>query len=118
MTTAIYKDLKLFKIKDMLITIFDVLGIVNKYISDNRPWEKKEGYLNILRTILEAINILGHFLFPFMPNSINKLFNFLGIKIHTIEELNWKMLKDDSKLNEYSYLFTQIGKTRVEKGII
>ncbi len=109
----IYNKLTTFKTKDILSTIYLHLDIVNKYFSDLQPWLMQNSYLCVLRTVLEAIYILGHFLFPFMPKTMEKLFGFIGVNMcNNINDLTWNNLNSDTKLNEFSILFKQIGKTR------
>ena len=110
----IHNKLDTFKLKDILHIIFSHLDIVNKYLTESQPWLKKNDYLSVLGTILEAIYILGHFLFPFIPGTINKLFGFLGVNMcDNIDNLTWNNLKSGYKLNDYTILFKQI-KTRIE----
>jgi methionyl-tRNA synthetase len=106
--------LELFKIKDMIGMIFFHLDIVNKFISEAEPWKQGNDYEVTLRTVLEAIYILGHFIYPFMPKTIDKLFGFINIKMRdNICDLSWNNLSKGVKLNEYSILFRQI-KTRMD----
>lgn len=112
--TEIYEKLKLFKIKDILGMLFSHLDIINKYLTDLQPWLQKESYLNVLRTILEGIYIIGTFLSPFIPNTINKLCGFMNINTcDNFDNLTWNNLKPGAKLNDYTMLFKKI-KTRFD----
>lgn len=111
----IYKELELFNIKNILQIIFAKLDIVNKYISDTKPWEKKDGSNDVLKTSLEALYIIGHYLQPFIPTSINILLKFLNMELTNVYDLRWNNLVIGNDLRECPIIFKQIGLTRIEK---
>jgi methionyl-tRNA synthetase len=113
----IYKCLNTFQTKSILNIIFVHLDIVNKFISEAKPWEKGHNYLGEVRTILESVYILGHFLSPFMPGTCDMLNSFLNMEMKNIDEISWSNLTVGVPLNEFKILFRQIGDTKQEKKI-
>jgi methionyl-tRNA synthetase len=112
--TEIHENLELFKTKDIISILFTHLDIVNKYLTDLQPWLQKGSYLNVLRTVLEGIYIIGIFLSPFIPETINKLCEFMNSDMCSdINNLTWNNLKTGNNLNEYEMLFKKM-KTRHE----
>jgi methionyl-tRNA synthetase len=69
----------------MLISIWDLVNIANKFIEETRPWElakKKEedrlqGFIYNLAEILRIVTVC---IYPFMPNFAYKLWQQLGQK--------------------------------------
>lgn len=113
---AIGKNLGLYQIKDILNAIFIHLDIINKFVSDMKPWEKNGDYLGVIKTALEAVFIVAHFLYPFIPTTCDKLFTFLNTQmVLNLNELSWDNLIPGNNINSYSFLFTQIGETSIEK---
>lgn len=102
-----------YNIKDVLNLIFEQLDSVNKFITVMAPWKKQDHYLSVLKTALEAIYILAHFLQPFMPTAISKLLCFLNQKLIPFNELTWHNLS--GLIYPYDILFKQIGDTRRQK---
>jgi methionyl-tRNA synthetase len=111
----VHKNLELFQTKNILGIIFVHLDIVNKFISNMKPWEKGDNHLAVIRTVLESVYILGHFLYPFMPSTCESLFKFLKKGMVSVDKISWCNLVDDTLLNNYSILFKQIGETKIEK---
>lgn len=110
--TSIINNLQTFKTKDMIQIIFSHLDIINKYITTTQPWIPTNDYLTILKTSLEAIYIISHYLYPFMPNTTNKFFEFINhTKQNNFDQLTWTNLKS-IHLNPYTILLKQI-KTRI-----
>ena len=106
--SSIYENLLEFKTQNILHIIFVHLDIVNKFISDTRPWEKGDNHLGIIRTILEGIYILSHFLYPFMPTSCELLYGYLNKEMSNVDNISWNNLISGIQLNDYQILFKLI----------
>jgi methionyl-tRNA synthetase len=68
-----------------LISIFELVGAVNKYIDETAPWNlaKNNNFerLNtVLYTVLDMLRVIAFFIYPFMPVSALKILEHLGIK--------------------------------------
>jgi len=70
-------------IDSALFKIWEVISKCDKYISDNKPWEligednKKAG--EILYNCLESIRIITWMLWPFIPETSEKIWQSLGL---------------------------------------
>jgi len=67
-----------------LVSIWDFIGFVNRYIDDTAPWalyQKGEASrLNtVLWTVSESLRICAIIIYPFMPSTANKLWKKLGL---------------------------------------
>jgi len=67
-----------------LISIWEIIGKVNKYIDSMAPWVLAKNDTARLSTvmfnILESIKIVSVMLWPFMPGTSEKIQGFLGLK--------------------------------------
>ncbi|MBN1625476.1 MAG: methionine--tRNA ligase [Deltaproteobacteria bacterium] len=67
-----------------LINIWEIIGKVNKYIDSMAPWVLAKNDTARLSTvmfnILESIKIVSVMLWPFMPETSEKIQNFMGLK--------------------------------------
>ncbi len=79
-----YDDYDFAKI---LEDIFRFINILNKYINDSAPWklniedpEEKINLLKILKTVAMSIYCVSYMIYPFMPETSNKINNILNIK--------------------------------------
>jgi len=78
-----------------LVSLWDFIGDVNKYVDDSAPWilakEKNEERLGtVLWTIVQAIGVVTILIYPFMPESAEKIWERLG----SSQPLNSKLLSD------------------------
>jgi methionyl-tRNA synthetase len=93
-----------------LSTIFEFIQILNKYISDKEPWklikkDKKE-LNNVLYNIAQAINSISCLIYPFMPETSEKIDSKLGTK----KDYNTKFnnVKVGTKTKKEKILFPKI----------
>ncbi|DBA04363.1 TPA: hypothetical protein N0F65_002125 [Lagenidium giganteum] len=72
-----YKD---FALQNACLAIVSALRDTNKYLTDKAPWHMKEAEPRhvVVRTCLEAIYVLAHYLSPIMPATADKIFAKLG----------------------------------------
>lgn len=78
-----------------LVSLWDFIGDVNKYVDESAPWilakEKNEERLGtVLWTIVQAIGVVTILIYPFMPESAEKIWERLG----SSQPLNSKLLSD------------------------
>lgn len=78
-----------------LVSLWDFIGDVNKYVDESAPWtlakEKNEERLGtVLWTIVQAIGVVTILIYPFMPESAEKIWEKLGCP----QPINSKLLSD------------------------
>ncbi|RLN55215.1 hypothetical protein BBJ29_006114 [Phytophthora kernoviae] len=74
---ASYKE---FALQNACVAIVNALKETNKYLTEKAPWHMKEeeSRLVVVRTCLEAIYVLAHYLSPMIPNTTEIIFKKLG----------------------------------------
>ena len=83
--------------------IFNMLMELNTFVNDTKIWEIGNPKLNdqrtasdrseIIRTLLESLFIMGHFLLPIMPETATKIVcDFFGKSFIPFSQLNWNNL--------------------------
>lgn len=81
------------QISSALDVIFNYLRECNKYIDDTAPWvvakdDNKKDYLEtILYNLLNGIYNSSILLQPFMPDTSNKIFDQLGVKSSSLDDI-------------------------------
>jgi methionyl-tRNA synthetase len=75
-------EMEAFAFHKALIAVWEVIGRLNKYIDTARPWDlaktDRERLATVLHTVTEAIKIVSVLLWPFMPQSSEKIQQQLG----------------------------------------
>ncbi|GLD95999.1 hypothetical protein PINS_up004677 [Pythium insidiosum] len=76
-TEIAYKD---YALQNACFVLLNALRETNKYLTDKEPWHMKENEprLVVVRTCLEAIYVIAHFLSPIMPATAEKIFSKLN----------------------------------------
>ena len=103
-----------FKVSEALEEIMNLLRRANKYIDENEPWRlakddsKKLQLENVLYTLLETIRYAATFLLPFIPDTANKIFKQLNVKVGTIESLSSFGYVKQYSCGEQEILFQRI----------
>lgn len=103
--------------KAALEKIFDFIKESNKYFDNEKPWvtlkEDKERCRNTLYNCVQIIANLSNLLEPFVPESAAKIRQFLNI-----EKPIWSFVElKDVSVNELSFLFTRIDKSKIDEEI-
>ncbi len=87
----------------------------NKYFNDLEPWKLKKSNLGRMNTvlycILNQIKSISILLYPIMPNSIERIFQLMGLKkedIALVEVENLKLLKPGNSIKKGDILFKKI----------
>ncbi|MFC1855777.1 methionine--tRNA ligase [Thermodesulfobacteriota bacterium] len=79
------------KFNRALISIFELVSAVNKYIDEMAPWtlhkeNEKDRLSTVMYTILEMIRIIAFMIYPFMPESALKMLKHLGVNENIADE--------------------------------
>ena len=107
-----------------LMTIWEVIGKVNKYIDSMAPWELAKSNTDrlaiVMSHIVEALKIISVLLWPFMPETGEKIQDLLGLpktgenlKLEDIKE--WGRVKPARSISKPFRLFPRIEENREEK---
>ena len=74
------------ELNKILNEIWDQISILNKYFSDQKPWELKSTNIERMNTVLfvtvNNIRKIALMLMPFMPDSANKILDVLGVELN------------------------------------
>jgi methionyl-tRNA synthetase len=68
-----------------LSTLWDYIGVVNKYIDESSPWSlakagEKERLDTIIWVLVESIRIVAILVYPFMPSAAAEIWSLLGYR--------------------------------------
>jgi len=75
-----------YEIDKALNLIFEFIDACNEYVQERKPWETKDaGVLYELADSIKAISIL---LFPFIPETSEKIAKVFGFGIKTLKDIN------------------------------
>ena len=98
--------------------VFKVIQRANKYIDENAPWalakdmdQNGKRLAHVMYNLLEATRICAVLLIPFMPESMDKLFDQIGACAHcrTWESAgNWGGLSDTAAVSKGENLFPRV----------
>ena len=106
-----------------LMAIWEVIGDVNKYIDTMAPWvlakSDRERLLTVIFHIIETLKIISVLIWPYMPESAEKLQDQLGIakkgKDLTLEDIRrWGKERPVRPLTKAPALFPRIESVRRE----
>lgn len=82
-----------FQFSYALSEIWKVISRANKYIDETMPWvlgkesDKQNRLAQVLYNLCETLRVVSSLLYPFMPNTVPKIFEQLGINEDTA---NWE----------------------------
>lgn len=108
---AVDNSMDEFQFHNVLNDIFYFVNEANKYINENKPWEikdrKKLG--GILYNLLESLRFISILLYPFMPETAEKIAKQLGLEPKfSFNDLKWGTLKPRTKIERNKILFEKI----------
>jgi len=113
-----HKLIEKFDIKKAAEEVLARIDDANKYIEDKKPWvlakEDEKALGDVLYHLLEALRHVGYALYPFMPETAEKILSAFGKKPLNEEfSLNekWGTLKSGDKINECDQLFPRLDTT-------
>ena len=100
-------------ISDYIKSVWDLINNSNKYFNENEPWKKVKVDLDefnkILFTTAELIKIIAIYVFPIMPSTSKKIFNYLNLETSNINSEYLKIEEfNDYKINSIEALFPRI----------
>jgi methionyl-tRNA synthetase len=107
-----------------LMTIWDVIGKLNKYIDTMAPWvlvkSDRDRLSTVMFYILESLKTISVLLWPFTPGTAEKMQHSLGLpksgkdlKLNDIRE--WGKEKSDKSISEVPHLFPRVEMKKEEK---
>ena len=99
----IKQNFEKFEVDKALNEIFAFVDICNEYIQNKKPWETKDK--KVLYELLDSIKAIGILLWPFLPETSEKIAKQFGFKIE-IDEIA-KPLKIE-KIKKSEILFRKI----------
>lgn len=101
------------KFHHALENIFSLSSDANRYINESEPWkmtDKKE-LDAVLYNVLETIRIISILLYPFMPQTSERIAEQVGMKKEfSQEKLKWGLLKPGTKTKRGDVLFRKVMK--------
>lgn len=104
-----YKD---YSLQNAALAIVNALKETNKYLTEKEPWHMKtdEPRLVVVRTCLEAIYVVAHYLSPLMPAIADKIFAKLGTSSVRLTELSpdYNNLKPGTEVSVGDILFQKV----------
>ena len=102
-----------------LIQLWDVIKELNEYIAASVPWKETDNDIlsNTLYTLAESLRLTALYLYPFMPDTADKIWAQLGItadiKSSSFEETGtWGKLKPGTMIQKTGHLFPRIDTKR------
>lgn len=93
LTESVESKMNSFVLDQSANIIFAHCTIVNKYLTVKEPWKIKDNPVakaTAIRSTVESIYILAHFLQPFIPKGAAKIFEKLNMEPTTIKNLSSK----------------------------
>jgi len=107
-----------FSIQGYVTTVLDYFRLANKWISDKAPWNLTEEFAKekgiYVRTILEALFILTHFIYPILPETAEKILSYFHRTPQKFKDLSWNNLVVGEPLEQCPILFARIYETRFD----
>ncbi|MCL2521333.1 MAG: methionine--tRNA ligase [Erysipelotrichales bacterium] len=102
-----------YRVSDGFEQIFKLLRRANKYIDETEPWKlantDKERLSTVLYNLLEVIRFAAVLLQPFIPDTSDKIFEFLNTDQKTFESISkFGALKNKHKINNFAPLFMRL----------
>ena len=105
------RDMEDFQFHHALQHIFFLVNESNRYINENKLWEIKDKQKlgGFLYELLESLRITSILLYPFMPQTSEKMMAQLGLNADfSSKELEWGVLSPQKKINRGEVLFKKI----------
>ncbi|MDO9529901.1 MAG: methionine--tRNA ligase [Syntrophales bacterium] len=108
-----------------LISIWDFINTTNKYIVENEPWSlakdpnARKRLEAVTYNLLEALRVVAVLIYPFMPDTSEKIMNRIGIEDVQFQDFNsirnWGGLKSGNSLALGSALFPRVESEKKEE---
>lgn len=107
-----------YQFHNALNEIFRLIYDLNKYVNDSKPWEieDKEKLGDVMYNLLEGVRIVSILLYPFMPQTCERINEQLGIeKKFSFDDLKWGLLKEGTQTKRGQILFAKINSAETKK---
>ncbi|MFC1454532.1 methionine--tRNA ligase [Candidatus Undinarchaeota archaeon] len=89
--------------------VWSFLKELNRYVNEKEPWvlakNKDKELDNVLYNLAEGLRVASGLVFPFIPESAEKIAGQFGIAVPTFDELKWGDLKPGTELKKGEILF-------------
>ena len=99
--------------------IMEFSSFFNQYFQHKEPWKKGPGTASCVYLSVNAARSMSIALFPFLPNSSEKIWTQLGLsgkaKDNTWDSLSDLEISPGHKLGEHSPLFSKVESEDIEK---
>ena len=105
------RDMENYQFHHALQHVFFLVSEANKYINENKLWEikDKEKLGGLLYELLESLRFTAILLYPFMPETSEKILEQLGLeKKFFFKDLEWGGLSPLKNINRGEVLFKKI----------
>jgi len=97
-----------YELHNTLSEIWKFINEVNKHINQEEPWKLKGKELEKhLYTLLESLRIISILIYPFMPETSEKINKQLGIKLGLLKDCKFELIKE-YKVKKEGVLFKKI----------
>ena len=97
-----------YELHNTLAEIWKFINEVNKHINQEKPWELKGRELEKhLYTLTEALRIISILLYPFIPETSEKINKQLGIKLGLLKDCKFGLIKQ-YKVKKEGVLFRKV----------
>lgn len=87
------KFLDLCELDKALREIQELISFCDRYIEKKKPWEKSKNRLLVINDLLIILNNITQMLQPFLPETSEKIFKQLGLRLNS-QEWYFKIRKD------------------------
>ncbi len=111
----IKKDVENFQLDKILNSVFAFIDVCNEYIQEKRPWEADETEAkNVLYRVADSIKKISILLWPFIPETSEKIAKQFGGYKLSLEEFS-KQMDENAKIEKKSVLFNKLDKSEMLK---
>lgn len=87
----IKNNIESFKLHEALANIWEIVAYANAYVDNKKPWmfkDKPEEFLKVMTNLVSMITFISWNLYPFLPETSDKIFEIFGIEKRIDEPLN------------------------------
>ncbi len=77
------KNIAEFKLHEALGNVWEIISFANSYVDSHKPWvlkDKPEEFLKVMTNLVLMITSIGWNVYPFMPETSDKIFEVFGIE--------------------------------------
>src|SRR3989344_5019058 len=114
------KDIDAVELHHALEKVFSFISRANKYVNDEAPWElaknkKVKELNNVLYNLAESLRVISALVYPFIPESGEKIAKQLGFEaVPKLEKIKYGQTKAGIKINKGEILFRKVEKFEPE----